>query len=92
MVQNVLIQIFHGNESMAALTRHTVEALLAQTYPHRHSIRELSHCCSGTDLEGLTDQTPSMKMRHSNLGVSLHIHLVVLCMPGTKKRRNIHII
>lgn len=88
MVTNVLIQIFHGNESMAALTRYNVEALLAQTYPHRHSIGEPSHCCSGMDLEGLSDQIPSLKIRHSNLGVGLRIHLVVLCMP--EKKKNIH--
>lgn len=88
MVTNVLIQRFHGNESMAALTQYIVEASLAQTYPHRLAIREPSHCCSGMDLEDLMDRIPSLKIRHSNLGVGLRSHLVVLCMPGKIKNKH----
>ena len=71
--------------------RCNAEASLAQTYPHRHAIGELSHCCSGTDLEGLKDQTPILKIQLSNLGVCFRIHPVVLCMPEPKKKKK-HII
>lgn len=62
------------------------EASLAQTCPHHHAISEPSHSCSGTDLEGLKDRTPSLKIQHSNLGVGFRIHLVVLCMPEQKNK------
>lgn len=74
---------------MVALTRYNVEASLAQTYPPHHAIDEPSHCCSGMDLEDLTDRIPSLKIQYSNLGVGLQIHLAVLYMPVKTKKKHI---